>query len=168
MEILINKNFYKFLILYLLIVKDSCISDVVMVDSIKKINSIFFRNSICLVLLIIISFCISIQQSDALPHEWVGVPKSEYGEQLWDRQSIKRNEDGSVRILSKFIPKTKSEITKDILYTMDINCFEKSFRDVDVSIDELNSNFNDFADWQDPNGDELILGVISQVCRVEN
>ena len=103
-----------------------------------------------------------------MPHEWVGVPKSEYGEQLWDRQSIKRNEDGSVRVLSKFIPKTKSEIAKDILYTMDINCFEKSFRDVDVSIDEINSNFNDLADWQDPNGDKLILGVIGQVCRVEN
>ena len=51
---------------------------------------------------------------------------------------------------------------------MDINCFEKSFRDVDVSIDEVNSNFNDLAHWQDPNGDELILGVIGQVCRVEN
>ena len=58
--------------------------------------------------------------------------------------------------------------TKDILYTMDINCFEKSFRDVDVSINEVNSNFDDSADWQDPNGDKLILGVIGQVCRVEN
>ena len=134
----------------------------------NKVNSKFFRNILCLVLSIIISFCISIKKSDALLHEWVGVPKSEYGEQLWDRQSIKRNEDGSVRILSKFIPKTKSEITKDILYTMDINCFEKSFRDVYVSIDEVNSDFNNFADWQDPNGDELILGVIGQVCRVEN
>jgi len=139
-----------------------------MVDSKNKINSIFFRNIVCFVISIIFSFCILAKQSDALPHEWVGVPKSEYGEQLWDRQSIKRNEDGSVRILSKFIPKTKSEITKDILYTMDINCFEKSFRDVDVSTDEVNSNFNKFADWQDPNGDELILGVIGQVCRVEN
>ena len=139
-----------------------------MVVSKNKVKSIFFRNSICLVLTIIISFYISIKQSYALPHDWVGVPKSEYGEQLWDRQSIKRNEDGSVRVLSKFIPKTKSEITKDILYTMDINCFEKSFRDVNVSVDEVDSNFNDFADWQDPNEDELILGVISQVCRVEN
>jgi len=139
-----------------------------MINSKDKVNLIFMRNSICLVLSIIVSFCISIKQSDALPHEWVGVPKSEYGEQLWDKQSIKRNEDGSVRVLSKFIPKTKSEITKDILYTMDINCFEKSFRDVDVSIDAVSSNFNDFADWQDPNGDELILGVIGQVCRVEN
>ena len=139
-----------------------------MVDSNKKVNSIFIRNSISLFLSIIVFICISIKQATALSHEWVGVPKSEYGEQLWDRKSIKRNEDGSVRVLSKFIPKTKSEITKDILYTMDINCFEKSFRDVDVSIDEVNSNFNDFADWQDPNGDELILGVIGQVCRVGN
>jgi len=139
-----------------------------MIDSKNKVNSIFFRNIIYLVLSIIVSFCISIKKSDALPHKWVGVPKSEYGEQLWDRQSIKRNEDGSVRVLSKFIPKTKSEITNDILYTMDINCFEKLFRDVDVSIDEVNSNFNDLADWQDPNGDKLILGVIGQVCRVEN
>ena len=139
-----------------------------MIDSKDKVNSIFLRNIICLVLAIIVPICISIKQAYALPHEWVGVPKSEYGEQLWDRQSIKRNEDGSVRVLSIFIPKTKSEITKDILYTMDINCFEKSFRDVDVSIDEVNSNFNDFADWQDPNGDTLILGVIGQVCRVEN
>ena len=70
--------------------------------------------------------------------------------------------------MSKFIPKTKSAITKDIFYTMDINCFEKSFRDVDVSIDEANRNFNDLSNWQDPNGDKLILGVIGQVCRVEN
>ena len=139
-----------------------------MIDSNNKVNSIFFRNIIYLVLSIIVSFCILIKKSDASPHEWVGVPTSEYGEQLWDRQSIKRNEDGSVRILSKFIPITKSEITNDILYTMDINCFEKSFRDVDVSIDEVNSNFNDLANWQDPNGDKLIMGVIGQVCRLEN
>ena len=51
---------------------------------------------------------------------------------------------------------------------MDINCFEKSFRDVEVSTDEVNSNLNDLSDWISPNGDELILGVIGQVCRVEN
>ena len=139
-----------------------------MINSKNKVSSIFIRKCIGLVLSIIVSSYIFIKQANALPHEWVGVPKSEYGEQLWDRQSIKRNEDGSVRVLSKFIPKTKSEITKDILYTMDINCFEKSFRDVDVSIDEANRNFNDLANWQDPNGDKLILGVIGQVCRVEN
>ena len=51
---------------------------------------------------------------------------------------------------------------------MDINCFEKSFRDVNVFTDEKNSRLNKFADWQYPNGDELILGVIGEVCRVTN
>ena len=125
-------------------------------------------NFFSLILTIIFSFCISIKQSYALTHEWVGVPINEYGEQLWDRKSIKRNKDGSVRVLSKFIPKTKSEITQDIFYTMDINCFEKSFRDVDVFTDDENSRLNNLADWQDPNGDLLILGVIGQVCRVDN
>ena len=114
------------------------------------------------------SLCIATKQSYAFSHEWVGGPISEYGEQLWDRKSIKRNSDGSVRVLSKFIPKTKTEITQDILYTMDINCFEKSFRDVDVFTDERNSRLNNYADCQDPNEDKLILGVIGQVCRVEN
>ena len=139
-----------------------------MIQSKNKFSSIFAANILFLLLFIIFSYCISIKQSYALPHEWVGVPNSEYGEQLWDRKSIKRNEDGSVRVLSKFIPKTKSEITQDILYTMDINCFEKSFRDVNVFTDEGNSRLNNLAEWQDPNEDPLILGVISQVCIVDN
>ena len=139
-----------------------------MIQAKNKFSSILVLNFLSLALSIIFSFCISIKQSYALSHEWVGVPISEYGEQLWDRKSIKRNEDGSIRVLSKFIPKTKSEITQDILYTMDINCFEKSFRDVDVFTDEKNSRLNNLADWQDPNGDQLILGVIGQVCRVDN
>ena len=139
-----------------------------MIDSKNKFSSILALNILSLVLSTILFCCISIKHSYGLSHEWVGVPITEYGEQLWDKKSIKRNEDGSVRVLSKFIPKTHSEITKDILYTMDINCFEKSFRDVDVFTDERNSRLNNHADWQDPNGDQLILGVIGQVCRVEN
>ena len=134
----------------------------------NKFSSKHASNILSLFLSIIFSFCIATKQSYALSHEWVGGPISEYGEQLWDRKSIKRNKDGSVRVLSKFIPKTTSEITQDILYTMDINCFEKSFRDVDVFTDEINSRLNNLADWQDPKGDQLILSVISQVCRVEN
>ena len=138
-----------------------------MIQSKNKLSSILVVNILSLALSIVFSFCISIKKSYALSHEWVGGPISEYGEQIWDRKSIKRNKDGSVRVLSKFIPKTKSEITQDILYTMDINCFEKSFRDVDVFTDEENSRLNNLADWQDPNGDELILGVIGQVCRFD-
>ena len=139
-----------------------------MIQANNKFSSKVVVNIFSLSVYIIFSFCFSIKQSYAFSHEWVGVPISEYGEQLWDRKSIKRNEDGSVRVLSKFIPKTKSEITQDILYTMDINCFEKSFRDVNVFTDEKNSRLNNLAEWQDPNGDQLILGVIGQVCRVDN
>ena len=134
----------------------------------NKFSSINALNFLSLILSMIFSFCIATKKSYALSHEWVGGPISEYGKQLWDKKSIKRNKDGSVRVLSKFIPKTKSEITQDIIYTMDINCFEKSFRDVDVFTDERNSRINSLADWQDPNGDKLILGVIGQVCKVEN
>ena len=139
-----------------------------MIQTKNNFLSIFPRNILALFVSIIFFFGISIKESDALQHDWVGVPKTAYGEQLWDRKSIKRNADGSVRVLSKFIPKTNSEITQDIIYTMEINCFEKAFRDVSVSTDELNTRLNNFADWRDPNGDQLILGVIGQVCRVED
>ena len=132
----------------------------------NKFSPIHALNILSLFLLIIFSFCIATKQSYAMSHDWVGGAISIYGEQLWDRKSIKRNEDGSVRVLSKFIPNNKSEMTQDILYTMDINCFEKTFRDVEVFTDEGNIGLNNFTDWKDPNGDQLILGVIGQVCRV--
>ena len=103
----------------------------------------------------------------ALSHDWVGVPRSKYGEQVWDQNNIQINKDGTIRVLSKFIPKTKSDITKDILYTMDINCAEKTFRDVAVGADEFNEFENINAKWKYPNGDKLLLGLIDQVCSFE-
>jgi len=54
-----------------------------MINSKNKVNSIFFRNIFNLVLSIIVFFCFLIKKSEALPHEWVGVPKvnmeSSYG-----------------------------------------------------------------------------------------
>ena len=104
---------------------------------------------------------------NALTHNWVGVPRSKYGEQVWDKQSMMINKDGTIRVLSKFIPKTKSDITKDILYTMDINCNEKTFRDVAVGANKFNEFENINAKWKYPNGDKLLLGVIDQVCNFE-
>ena len=60
-----------------------------------------------------------------LSDEWIAVPNSQYAEQLWDKKSIIKNHDGSIRVLSKFIPQSTTEITQDILYTMDINCSKK-------------------------------------------
>ena len=101
---------------------------------------------------------------DALSHDWVAVPKSQYGDQLWDKNSLQKNEDGSIRVYSKFIPKSTTEITQAILYTMDINCSETSFRDAAVGAKEFNEFKNNDSEWKDPNGDKLILGVIDQTC----
>ena len=123
--------------------------------------------SICLsCLLLLIIFYPS--KIDALSHEWVAVPKSQYGEQLWDKNSVQKNKDGSIRVFSKFIPKSTTDITQDILYTMDINCAQNSFRDVAVGAKEFNEVKNNDLEWKDPNGDKLIMDVIDQVCAFGN
>ena len=101
---------------------------------------------------------------DALSHKWIAVPKSQYGEQLWDQNSIQKNPDGFIRVLSKFVPKSTTDITQDILYTMEINCSEETFRDIAVGANEFNEFKNKDSEWKDPNGDKLILGLIDQVC----
>ena len=135
----------------------------------NNIRSMVTRKLIFVICFFFIIF-ISIPQKQvfALSPEWVEVPKSNYGEQVWDKKSLQRNRDGSVRVISKFIPKNKSEITQDIIYTMDINCFEKSFRDVAVGTDQSNNSLNNNLDWQDPNGDQLIISVIGQVCNYKD
>ena len=105
---------------------------------------------------------------DALSHEWVAVQKSQFGEQLWDKNSIQNNQDGSLRVFSKFIPKSTTNITQDILYTMDINCAQNSFRDVAVGAKDFNEVKNNDLEWKDPNGDKLIMDVIDQVCAFGN
>ena len=129
--------------------------------ALKTIKSICLN---CLVLLII--FYPS--KINALSHEWIAVPKSEYGEQLQDRKSVQTSQDEFTRVLSKFVPKSTTDITQDILYTMDINCYEKSFRDIAVGANEFNEFENKDSDWKEPNGDKLILGVIDQVCAFIN
>ena len=118
----------------------------------------------CLALLIILYP----PKIDALSHEWVSVPKSKYGVQLWDKKSVQRNQDGSIEVLSKFIPKSSTDITQGILYTMNVNCSNKSFRDIAVGAKEFNEFANKDSDWKDPNGDKLISGVIDQVCTFIN
>tara|TARA_Y100001968_G_scaffold37989_1_gene29067 strand:+ start:1682 stop:2074 length:393 start_codon:yes stop_codon:yes gene_type:complete len=105
---------------------------------------------------------------EALSHEWIAVPSSQYGDQLWDKKSVKKNQKGFVRVLSKYIPKNKTNITQDIFYTMDINCSEKSFRDFAVGAKEFNEFENKDSKWKNPNEDKLISGVIEQVCAYIN
>tara|TARA_Y100001968_G_scaffold322524_1_gene358723 strand:+ start:238 stop:633 length:396 start_codon:yes stop_codon:yes gene_type:complete len=130
-----------------------------------KINRI---KNICLSLLAILIFFSPIKTVNALSPDWIRVPDSPYGTQLWDKNSVQKNQDGSIRVFSKFIPKSTTKITQNILYTMDINCSKKSFRDVAVGTKEFNEFNNKNSEWKDPNGDILILGVIEQACMLRN
>ena len=121
--------------------------------------------SICLSSLVLLMIFYT-PKVEALTHEWIAVPGSQYGDQLWDKNSVKKNKDGFFRVLSKYIPINQSNITQDILYTMDINCSEKSFRDVAVGAKKFNEFKNKNSEWKNPNGDKLILGVIDQVCAL--
>jgi len=125
--------------------------------NIKTIKSIFLTY-----LALLIIFYPS--KIDALSHKWIAVPKSQYGEQLWDQNSIQNNPDGFIRVLSKFVPTRTTDITQNILYTMEVNCSEKTFRDIAIGANEFNEFENKDSEWKYPNGDKLILGVIDQVC----
>ena len=126
----------------------------------------FFKNIVC-IFITLFSILFLPLLTNAIDHDWVGVPASKFGTQLWDSKNMHKNADGSIRVLSKFIPKIKNDITKDILYTMDINCSQKTFRDVGVGAKDFDEFENLEAKWKYPNGDKLILGVISQVCNAD-
>ena len=40
--------------------------------------------------------------------------------------------------LCKFVPKSTTDITQDILYTMEIKCSDETFRDIAVGANEFN------------------------------
>ena len=124
------------------------------------------KNIVCICIILVPILFLPLQ-TNAIDHDWVSVPASKFGKQLWDAKTIHKNEDGSIRVLSKFIPKIKNDITKDILYTMDINCTQKTFRDVAVGAKDFDEFENPEAKWKYPNGDKLILGVIGQVCNAQ-
>ena len=81
---------------------------------IKKIGLSFLA-------LLIILYPLKPDAISPMSHSWVEVPKSQFGQQLWDKNGIQKNQDKSIRVFSKFIPKTSSEITQDILYEMEID-----------------------------------------------
>ena len=125
--------------------------------------SLKFLKNICLSCLALLIIFYPLK-TDALSHDWVSVPRSQFGEQLWDKNSIQKKQDGSIRVFSKFLPKSTTEITTEILYTMDIDCSKNFFRDAAVGAKEFDEFKNKDSGWKGPNGDKLILGVIDQVC----
>jgi len=121
------------------------------------------KNLFCILLIVLINLYPN--HLLAISPEWIGVPKSEFGEQLWDKSSIQKNSDGSLRINSKFIAKKDGIYEHEIDYTMDINCENSTYRDISTSSNSLNEVQEINQNWNNPNGDPLIKGVINQVCQ---
>ena len=132
-----------------------------------KINFIKNIGLSFVALLIIFSPIKKLNAISPMSHNWIEVPKSQFGNQFWDKDNIQKNQDGSIRVFSKFLPKSMSKISQDILYTMDINCSNNTFRDVAIGTNEFNEFKSNNTDWKDPNGDKLIISVINQVCTFE-
>ena len=61
----------------------------------------------------------------ALFYMWFAAPDGKHGKQLWNKNSVQKNEDGSVIVLSKLIPNSTTDITQYFFYSMSINCLEK-------------------------------------------
>ena len=92
--------------------------------------------------------------------KWKEVTASQYGRQWWQEGSIKKNTDGTIRVLSKFQP-SKANFDQSIVYTMDINCEDKLYKDISINENKLNNSI-----WKSPGGDVLIEGIINETCGI--
>ena len=93
---------------------------------------------------------------------WIEVSKTPAGIQYLDRDNIHIKGKGIIELTTKYLkidPSTSKKVEENI-YVMNINCLTNKFKDISV-----NGNNNFFAKWQDPNGDKLIVDVISGSCK---
>ncbi len=93
---------------------------------------------------------------------WVEVSKTPEGVQYLDRDNIYIKGKGIIELTTKYLkidPSTSKEIDENI-YVMKINCLTNKFKDISV-----NGKKNLIAKWEDPNGDKLLVDVISDGCK---
>ena len=91
---------------------------------------------------------------------WKEVPSTEEGRQWWDQESLRKFEDGTLNVSTRFTKVAiDPEKVKTNYYLMQINCKEKQFRDLLINrVPILQSK------WKVSEGDELIENVINEAC----
>ena len=92
---------------------------------------------------------------------WVEVSKTPAGIQYLDRDSLDSKGNGIIEATTKFLrTDTKSSIKiEENIYIMKINCLTNKFKDISV-----NGQKNLNPKWEEPNGDKLLVDVISDSC----
>ena len=93
---------------------------------------------------------------------WIEVSKTPAGIQYVDRDSIHSKGEGIIELKTKYL-KTDTNTSREIeenIYIMQINCLTTKFKDISV-----NGKKNLTAKWEGPNGDKLLVDVISDSCK---
>ena len=123
----------------------------------NKLNT-FFK----LFAIILIICSININRAYAVNNNWIQVSKTNEGIQYWDIGSLINKSNGLIEIKTKYLKKDaeNQEIIEENIYTMEINCINKKYKDISV-----NGKINLSAKWEDPNGDKLINDLISESCQ---
>ena len=123
----------------------------------NKLNT-FFK----LFAIILIICSININRAYAVNNNWIQVSKTNEGIQYWDIGSLINKSNGLIEIKTKYLKKDaeNQEIIEENIYTMEINCINKKYKDISV-----NGKINLSAKWEGPNGDKLINDLISESCQ---
>ena len=115
--------------------------------------------------LIVIINLANVELINAAQIQWKEVPSSNHGRQWFDKESIERNKNNTITLVTKFSPKTSKgkSFNSTQLYVMEINCDKKLFRDKSINgIPQSNQS------WSSMNNDLLINGVINEGCSSIN
>ncbi len=129
----------------------------------KQAISNSFIKVFCLLSLVIIMIYSNPSQNQALESfTWKEVKASELGHQWWDETKLQRTIKGNIRVFTKFDLNTDNVQEVNDIYTMEINCEDRLFRDTHINgIPETNSA------WFTSEGDELIDNMINDVCSAK-
>ena len=122
------------------------------------------RKSILPTLLILLTISLCPPLTQAGPVEWREVHATVEGKQWWDVGSLHANREGRRIVLSRFIPAVADDEVPQpgSLFVMEIDCAQRLFRDTSV-----NGLPRPLARWKLDGGDQLISGVIDDVCDVD-
>lgn len=97
------------------------------------------------------------------PVEWREVPASEAGQQWWDAGSLRRDSNGRLSVLSRFLPAAKADQTRPPLadlYVMQLDCDQGLYRDTSV-----NGLPRWQAEWRFASEEPLTAAVLAAACE---
>ena len=95
-------------------------------------------------------------------NNWIEVSKTNSGIQYLDRASLNSKDKEIIEIRTKYlkINSNSSKNNEENIYIMRINCLTNKFKDISANGKEIIN-----AKWENPNGDKLIIDLISESCK---